>query len=277
MLDRLADYTLERVLGEGSAAVVYLATRDADGLEVALKVFRPRVTADPGFRRRIAHEARTAAEIRHRNLLPIVDQGEADGEVYLALEFAPGGSLEAVLRADPLNVRRTAEVGSDICAGLSALHAAGVIHRDIKPSNIVLRADGSAALTDFGLVKGKDYTALTTAGRVVGTLAYLAPELISGSAASAASDIYGCSCVLYACLCGHPPFESTGSLQMAFAQLRSIPPDIRELRPDVPSALAAVIADGLAKDPALRPATAAGYADRINSAAAEGASGTVVV
>lgn len=277
MPDRIANYTLERVLGEGSAAVVYLATRDDDGLQVALKVFRSRVTADPGFRRRIVHEARTASEIRHTNLLAIVDQGDADGDVYLALEFAPGGSLEDMLRAEPLTVRRTVEVGSDICAGLSALHAAGIVHRDIKPSNIVLRKDGSAALTDFGLVKGRDYTSLTVVGRVVGTLAYLAPELITGSAASAASDLYGCSCVLYACLSGHPPFESGGSLQMAFAKLRSAAPDIRELRPDVPAALATVIADGLSKDPALRPATAALYAERIGSAAGQGASGTVAV
>jgi serine/threonine-protein kinase len=111
---------------------------------------------------------------------------------------------------------------------------------------------------------------------VVGTLAYLAPELITGSAASAASDIYGCSCVLYACLAGHPPFDSGGSLQLAFAKLRSVAPDIREVRPDVPTALAVLIADGLSKDPALRPATAAQYADRVASAA-EGASGTVAV
>ena len=277
MLDRVGDYRLERVLGEGAAAVVYLAARGTDGLEVALKLFRPQVTADPGFRRRIAHEARTAAEIRHPNLLPILDQGEADGEVYLAFEFAPGGSLEDQLRTQPLNVPRTEAVGSDICAGLSALHSAGIIHRDIKPSNIVVRADGSAALTDFGLVKGKDYTALTSAGRVIGTLAYLAPELIKGSPASAASDIYGCSCVLYACLAGHPPFESGGSLQMAFAQLRIVPADIRELRPDVPAALAEVIAEGLAKDPAARPASAALYGERVNAAAAQGTSDTVAV
>ncbi len=277
LLERVGGYRLERVLGEGSAAVVYLAARDADGLEVALKVFRQRVTADPGFRRRIAHEARTAAEIRHPNLLPILDEGEADGEVYLAFEFAPGGSLEDQLRAQPLSVARTVQVGTDMCAGLSALHAAGIVHRDIKPSNIVVRADGSAALTDFGLVKGKDYTALTSAGRVIGTLAYLAPESITGSAASAASDIYGCSCVLYACLAGRPPFESGGSLQMAFAQLRSVPVDIRELRPDVPATLADVIAQGLAKDPAARPASAALYGERVNAAAARGASDTVAV
>ena len=275
MQERVGDYTLERILGEGSAAVVYLATRESDGLQVALKVFRSRVTADPGFRRRIVHEARTAAEVKHPNLLAIVDEGDADGNVYLALEFAPGGSLEELLRAEPLTVRRTIEVGSDICAGLSALHAAGIVHRDIKPSNIVLRQDGSAALTDFGLVKGRDYTSLTVVGRVVGTLAYLAPELITGSGASVASDIYGCSCVLYACLAGHPPFESGGSLQMAFAKLRSDAPDIRDLRPDVPAALAAVIAAGLSKDPGLRPSTAAAYASRIASNAAEGASGTV--
>ena len=277
MQDRIADYRLDRVLGEGAAAVVYHAVREGDGLEVALKVFRPRVTADPTFRRRIAHEARTAAEIRHPNLLAIVDQGETDTEVFLALEYAPGGSLEGALHEHPLSVDRVAQVATDMCAGLSALHAAGIVHRDIKPSNIVMRADGSAALTDFGLVKGRNYTALTTAGRVVGTLAYLAPELITGSAASAASDIYGLSCVLFACLAGRPPFESTGSLQMAFAQLRTVAPDIRLLRPDVPPAMAAVIADGLSKDPALRPSSAAIYDDRLRGAAAEEASGTVAL
>jgi serine/threonine-protein kinase len=174
-----------------------------------------------------------------------------------------------------MDIARVAQVAADTCAGLAALHAAGVLHRDIKPSNIVVRADGSAALTDFGLVKGKNYTALTTIGRVVGTLAYLAPEMITGSAATIASDVYGLSGVLFACLAGRPPFESGGSLQMAFAQLRAPAPDILGLRPDVPRALAALIADGLSKDPSLRPSSAAVYGDRLRASATEGTSGTV--
>jgi len=274
MQETIGDYHLEQILGEGAAGVVYLAVRNTDGLVVALKVFRRRMTSDPQNRRRITHEARTAANMNHPNLLPIVEEGEVDGEVFLALEYAPGGTLEGLIASRRLSVDETVDIARDVCDGLSALHTAGIIHRDVKPSNIVFRKNGAAALTDFGLVKGEGYTALTQVGRVLGTLGYLAPELINGSPASPASDLYSLSCVLYSCLAGRPPFETARVYELAFAHLNEIPADIRDFRPDAPADLAAVLSQGLAKDPSLRPPTAIAYAILLKAATASGTSAT---
>lgn len=268
MQESIGNYRLERILGEGAASIVYLAVRETDGLAVALKVFRRRVTADAQSRRRITHEARAASSMNHAHLLPVVEEGEADGEVFLALEYAPGGTLETLIAARRLGVGETVDVTRDVCDGLSALHAAGIIHRDVKPSNIVFRKNGSAALTDFGLIKGEGYTALTQVGRVLGTLGYLAPELINGSPASVASDVYSLSCVVYACLAGRPPFETARAYELAYAHLNQIPADIRDFNPDVPADMASVLAQGLAKDPAQRPPTAVAYAILLTAGAA---------
>ena len=267
MHDRIGPYVIERMLGEGSAATVYLGRREWDGAEVALKVLRPELASDPNFRRRFIHEARTAAEVRHRNLVPILDEGESDGNVFLALAYASAGSLGAMIeREGRLSVAQTIDISLDVAAGLQALHDAGIIHRDVKPSNVVLMSDGRAALTDFGLAKGPRHTALTTAGRLLGTLAYLAPERISGHEASIASDIYAFGCLIYECLAGTPPFANATMYQLAFAQLHSNPVSLQQIRPDVGAPLDEAVLAALAKSPDERPATASAFAQRLTGA-----------
>jgi serine/threonine protein kinase len=147
-----------------------------------------------------------------------------------------------------------------IASGLDALHNRGILHRDIKPSNILLNETGEAAITDFGLARGYAYTVLTRLGQVMGTVDYLAPELIRGGPASPASDLYALGCLFFECLSGSPPFAGKSVYEVGLAHLSDPPPDPCAKRPDVPQELASAVLQALEKDPGRRPATATAYA-----------------
>ena len=260
---RVGPYRLEEFLGEGAMAVVYRAVRDGDGQVVALKVLKSKLTADPTYQRRFVHEARAAQAVQHPHLVTILESGEADGRVYLAAAYVGGGSLAARLERERLDLAEILRIAAEVASGLDALHDAGLVHRDVKPANIMLDPQARAALTDFGLAKGPAFTALTRPGTVMGTLDYLAPELIRGQPGSPASDRYAFACVVYECVAGRPPFGDKGMFQVARAHLSEEPPDPTADRPDVPAQVAWAILQGLAKDPDLRPLTAGEYANML--------------
>jgi len=159
------------------------------------------------------------------------------------------------LRSSSLGLEELLRLVAEIGGGLDALHRQGIVHRDLKPSNILLRADGSAALTDFGLAKGPAYTVLTRPGQVLGTLDYLAPELVRGEGATPASDIYALGCVAFECLAGRPPLADRSLFGVGAAHLEDEPPD-----PPAPPEVAWALRRALAKNPAARPPTATAYA-----------------
>lgn len=182
-------YRLEEQLGEGAVGLVFHTVREPEGDEVALKVLRPELSGDETLRRRFVHDARAASEVRHKHLVTILDAGEVDGRSYLAVAFVRGRTLERRLEDEgPLPIPEMVRIVAEIAAGLDTLHRAEIIHRDVKPSNVMLDTDGAAALTDFGLAKGRAYTVLTKPGQVMGTLDYLAPEMLRGADATPASD-----------------------------------------------------------------------------------------
>ena len=181
---------------------------------------------------------------------------------YLVLEYVPGGSLADRLVVGPLGLDEALDVVASVAAGLGALHRGGIVHRDVKPSNVMFREDGSAALTDFGLAKGAADTVLTRPGQLLGTLDYLAPELLRGGEATQASDIYALGCVAYECLAGRPPFADRSLLGVGRAHLEDEPPE-----PPVSTAVSRVLLLALAKDPAERPPTATMYAHLLRAAA----------
>jgi serine/threonine protein kinase len=269
--DRIGPYRLDEVLGEGGMGIVFRAVRDPDGAVVALKVLRRELSHDDTYRRRLIHEARAAGEVRHRHLVPVLDAGEEAERSYLAVSFVPGRTLEQRIHGEgPLPLADAVRLLAHVAAGLDALHQAELVHRDVKPSNIMLDENDNAALTDFGLAKGRAYTVLTRPGQVMGTLDYLAPEMIKGGPATAASDIYALGCVAFECLSGHAPFAEKAVFQVAMAHLEEEPPDPCADRDDCPDGLAWAVLRALEKDPAQRPPTATAYARIVGMAAGVG-------
>jgi serine/threonine protein kinase len=261
--DTLGPYRLEELLGEGAMGLVFRAVRESDGENVALKVMRFELIEDPVFGRRFEQEARAAAEVNEAHLVPVLEAGQADGRRFLASKYIAGETLEDKLDEGALEVGATVGYVRDVCAGLNALHEAGIVHRDLKPSNIIVDAGGTALLTDFGLAKGRAYTVLTKPGQVMGTLDYLAPELVKGEPATPLTDIYALGCTVYECIAGQPPFADKEGIQVGLAHVAEPPPELSEFRDDLSPEFTAAVASALAKDPQQRPQTALEYAERL--------------
>jgi serine/threonine-protein kinase len=256
---RLGPYVLEEMLGEGSMGIVFRASRD-DGTVVALKILRPELSGDDGYRRRFEREGRIASSLTHPHLVEVVDTGETNGWTYLAARYVPGESLAARLeREGPLPVETVVRIAGEVGTALDTLHASDLVHRDVKPSNVML-SDTGAELTDFGVARTTADSVLTAPGRVVGTVDYLAPEVIRGETAEPPADLYALGCLLYECVAGAPPFGSRPLAEAAVAHVSEEPPDPSPARRDLPRQFWAALQHGLAKDPADRPPTATAYA-----------------
>jgi len=265
--DTLGPYRLDELLGEGGMGLVFKATRESDGAVVALKVMRFELIEDPVFGRRFEQEARAAAEVTEEHLVPVLEFGQADGRRFLASKYIDGKTLDEMLDDGPLDLADTAKFTQHVAAGLQALHEAGIVHRDLKPSNIIIDSTGEARLTDFGLAKGRAYTVLTKPGQVMGTLDYLAPELVKGEQATPATDIYALGCTVYECVAGQPPFGDKEGIQVGLAHVAEPPPALSEFRDDLSPEFEAAVLSALAKDPAERPQTALEYGNRLAQSA----------
>jgi eukaryotic-like serine/threonine-protein kinase len=241
---RLGDrYQLEERIASGGAAVVWRAFDETLARTVAIKLLHPHHATDEVVVERFERESVSAAQINHPNAVRIYDTGHEDQLVYLVMEHVDGPSLRDVLRRsgqlDPIVV---AAIGEQVAAALGEAHARGLVHRDVKPANILIDADGTVKVTDFGIAKALDSDAtLTTPGTVVGTAAYVAPEQLEEGRVDARADVYALGVVLYECLTGRPAFA--GDTPTATAAMRLshelLPP--RQLRADVPRLLDDVI------------------------------------
>jgi serine/threonine-protein kinase len=248
VLDR---YRPLRPLGSGGSGSVWLARDEQTGLDVALKI----VAREGKAAMRAEREAAAAARLRHPSCLRAYAFARDARHVYIAYEFVPGRTFREALRAGELNDGTAIEACAQICDGLAHAHATGILHRDVKPSNVLFDAAKSSALADFGLAKGRDYTALTRHGEFLGTPHYVAPELIVGEPASGASDIYALGCVLYEAATGAPPFAGRSALEVGLGHLEEAPPDPRERAPELSEGVAEALELALAKDPGERPTT----------------------
>jgi len=259
--DSIGPYVIQEELGAGGMGQVFLAHQPPAENLFAVKVIREDLARDPVITRRFLREAQATTRVRHPRLVEVVDSGTADGRLYLAMRHLRGEPLDNVLRArgrlDPPEVHRLV---ADAASALDALHQADLVHRDVKPSNIMIDADGHATLMDLGLARGADMSVLTRAGGVVGTVTYLAPELIRGSAdASPASDIYALGCVAYEAIAGRPPFEG-GMFEIGMGHLERPPPELHALRPELPPSLTEAVSLALAKEEGRRPPSATAFA-----------------
>ena len=262
---KVGGYRIESVLGVGGMGIVYRAS-GPDNKRVALKLIKEDLAWDETFLRRFRREARIAQTVSNPHVVPVLDTGEHDGLPYLAALFIEGGSLERRLeRTGPLDVPTVVRICAQVADGLAALWAAGMVHRDIKPGNILLDPAENAFITDFGLAKDSQGTALTRPGQALGSMDYMAPEQIRGEQVTAATDIYALGCVIFECIEGRPPFADRGGLQVLWAHLRDEPPD--PTRDDIPAEFTQALKVALRKQPSERPSTSVEYARSLSRAA----------
>ena len=245
-------------------ASVYLARDGELERPVAIKVLAEHLSDTPGFRDRFLREARLAAQLSHPNIVQVFDVGEDDGRPFIVMECVEGATLaDEVKERGKLEPAEVVDLALQICGGLEHAHAAGLVHRDIKPQNLLLRADGTVKIADFGIARAAEATKLTEIGSVLGTAAYLSPEQALGEEVTAAADIYSLGCVLYELLTGRTPylFETLPELVVKHRE-ESIAP-LRELQPDVPERLEAAVMHALARNPDYRPESAAALAEEL--------------
>ncbi|MGB3439009.1 MAG: protein kinase [Actinophytocola sp.] len=245
-------YRIEELLGRGGMGEVHRAFDTEHERQVALK--RLPATASAEFRARFRREAKLVAALNEPHVIPIHAHGEIDGRLYLDMALIDGPDLKRVLADGPLPPARAVEILGQVATALDAAHAAGVLHRDVKPANVLLDADGSAYLADFGIARplADDATLLTNTGDYIGTLDYMAPERLMRGDVDAASDVYSLACVLFQCLTGRVPFPAPDSVGKLSAQLNDPPPAPSLFDRRIPAAMDLVVRTGMEKDPKRR-------------------------
>ncbi len=268
----VAGYRLEAQVGAGGMAVVFRARDERLGRVVALKILAPSLASDGAFRRRFIAESRAAAVVDDPHIIPVHEAGEADGVLFIAMRFVPGGDLRRVLeREGALPADRAAAFLSPVASALDAAHAAGLVHRDVKPANILVDEKAGRPdhvyLSDFGVSKGAISSAgLTGTGQFLGTPQYSAPEQIQGGTVDGRADQYALACLAYQMLTGEAPFERDQGLAVLLAHLSEPPPSLVSRRPDLPEAADRVLARAMAKAPEERYDTCAEFADALREA-----------
>jgi serine/threonine-protein kinase len=263
-------YVLDAVLGVGGNGVVYRAADLELDEPVAIKTLRAEVTAGgPAALDRMKEEIRLARRISHPGVVRIHDIGEDAGTYFITMEHVPGLSLAEVLRRlGRIPAAPAVAVGRQLCAALAAAHARGVIHRDVKPQNLILQPDGALKVLDFGVARlAERSSGLTTAGLVVGTPAYMAPEQLLDEAVDARADVYAVGVVLYEALVGRRPLDAPTPATTIARLLVETPTPPHELRADVPPELSAVVMRALAREARDRPRSAADLDAMLTAAA----------
>ena len=269
---RIAGYRLEEQIGKGGMAVVFRARDERLQRQVALKILSPALVADEEFRRRFIRESRSAAAVDDPHIIPVFEAGDANGVLFIAMRYVPGGDVGTLVRRlGPLPSARAAAIVSAVASALDSAHAAGLVHRDIKPANMLVdsrpgRPD-HVYLSDFGLTKGSSSsTSLTSTGHFMGTLDYSAPEQIRGQQVDSRTDEYGLACVAFALLSGKPPFHRDEAMAVMYAHLSAPPPMLTSLRPGLPPEVDEIMQRALAKAPEDRYPSCGEFADALRIA-----------
>ncbi len=245
-------YQIEKLVARGGMATVYLAEDNRLDRKVAIKVIHPHLANDQVFREKFVREAKIAAKLSHPNLVNVFDQAEDGDVVFLAMEYVSGITLrDALDKFGAISAERALDVFEPIIAALAAAHSAGVLHRDLKPENVLLSDDGKVKLSDFGLAR--PISAQTQTGGVVGTVAYLSPELVSRGVADARSDVYAAGIMLFELLTGVQPFRGEQAVQVAMQHANSEVPPPSSINSSIPELLDEIVLWATAKQPQNRP------------------------
>ena len=264
---RVAGYKLERRIGAGGMAVVFLARDERLQRQVALKVLDPALAADEEFRSRFIRESRAAAAVDDPNIVPIFEAGEADGVLFIAMRYVPGGDVRTLVRTTgPFSSGRALAILSPVASALDAAHAAGLVHRDVKPANMLVDVRPGRPyhvyLSDFGLSKGvMTSLAPTISGQFLGTPGYSAPEQMEGKPVDGRADQYSLACAAFEILSGQMPFPRDQVTAVIWAHMSEPPPALTSRRPGLPPSVDSVLARALAKAPQDRYASCREFAD----------------
>ena len=259
LIGRLVDSRYEIVdrLARGGMATVYRAHDRRLDRTVALKLMHAHLADSPDFVSRFRREARAAARLSNPGVVAVYDQGSLDGVAYLVMEYVEGPTLRDLITAGPLSVKEALGLVAQLLRPLGAAHRAGLVHRDIKPENVLLPSDGSVAkVADFGLARAVTEVTQTTTGNVLGTVAYLAPELITSGDSTSRADVFSAGVVLYELLTGEQPFTADSPIQIAFRNVHEDVPLPSALVPDMPADVDELVATMTRREPQERPADA---------------------
>ncbi len=266
---QLDEYRLEALLGQGGMARVYRGLDVRLNRRAAIKVIHTPFRTDSDYVRRFEREARAIAQLEHPHIVRLYRYGEANGLLYMAMQYIKGQNLHSLLASHQqehtfIPPEKIGRIIQEVCLALDYAHSQGVIHRDIKPSNIMLDQHGQAILTDFGLAL---LTEVGTRGEILGSPHYIAPEqAISSANVKPQSDLYAVGVILYEMLTGQLPFEATDPLDVAMLHMSEPPPSPQKLRPDISPELEAVLLKALAKEPEERYPTGAALAEALDQA-----------
>ena len=242
-------YDLEGLLGQGGFAWVFRG-RELDGTPVAVKVLMPRYAGDPQFERRFRNEAETAAQLKHPNIIRIRFVARSGNYVYFGMDLCADSLAARLEREGPLPEADILRITGDVAQGLRFAHDQGVIHRDLKPDNILLHADGSAVISDFGIARAlSGYVASTGVNMTIGTPQYLSPEQAQGRPLDARLDFYALGVTLFKAATGEVPFSSSDWFELARMHVEDAPPSLRKKRPELSKRFERVVMKCLAKHP----------------------------
>lgn len=259
-------YRVEARLAAGGMATVYRATDLRLDRPVALKVMKDALVDDPEFVSRFRTEAKSAARLTHPNVVGVYDQGEADGLVYLAMEYVQGRTVRDIIRdSGQLAPEQALFLVEQALEALSAAHAAGFVHRDVKPENVLVADSGAVKVTDFGLARALEVPSTATQGVLIGTAAYLAPEQVSSGDSDERSDVYQAGVLLYELLVGAPPHTGDSPWAVAYQHVNTDVPRVSTLRPDLPEGLDELVADATARDRDFRIASVPEFLGRVRA------------
>jgi serine/threonine protein kinase len=264
---QLSRFVVETSLGVGSIAWVYRGSHVRLGQPVILKVLRPEFARDQPFVRRLIQETKLAARLRHPNIAEILDAGTAAGHLFIATEYVEGRPLREILDERRLNLAETVGYVRQLGAALDYAHENGVLHHDLRPDNIMIRADGTLVLVDFGLAKAAEELSLASGGVVTSVSAeYRAPEQLTGRPSSTRTDMYALGCLTYAMLAGEPPFSGSSFPSLVDAHVHGVPQPVHLRVSGLPQEVSAVVARSLAKSPENRFASAGAFAAALEAA-----------
>src|SRR2546421_2135061 len=245
----LGPYSLERLLGQGGFAWAFVG-REPNGTPVAIKVLKPRYAGDPQFESRFRNESETAAKLEHPNIIRIRSVAKSGDHVYFAMDLCADSLGARIAREGPLPEEDILRLARDIASALDFAHRQGVIHRDLKPDNVLIRSDGAAVLTDFGIARAvSGYVASTGVNMTIGTPQYLSPEQAQGRPLDHRVDFYALGVTLYKAATGEVPFVSNDWFELARMHVEEPPPPLRRQRAELSKGLHRVVLKCLAKHP----------------------------